>query len=88
MSIQERAANDVKRFLLIKNQEGKEIRWKGKMWDPEVLLDEIDRDSHIGRQIVMGREITLLRKRSGRRRWLACLAGAIVLVTGIVLMLL
>lgn len=87
MNIQERAANEVRKFLLIRNQEGKKVYWRGKNWDPEVLLDEMDRGTQLSRQIVMGREITLFRQRRNRRRWLACLAGALVLVTALVLTL-
>lgn len=87
MSIREQAKNELRRFLLIRNQEGKKVRWGGKLWDPGVLLDELDRNTYLSRQLIMGREITLMRKRKRRAGRLICLVCTIALISTIALVL-
>lgn len=87
MNIQAKATHDLKKFLLIKNQEGKKVRWRGKLWDPNRLLDELEKDTLLSRQLVMGRTITIIASRNRIRRRLAIFVAAGVVIAALVCLL-
>lgn len=77
----ERARNELTTHLLVKNQEEKRVKFAGREYDPAFLLDQLDRNSKLSRQLVMGRYMTLARQQRDARRKRWVLAGVVLCLT-------